>query len=220
MFAAHGNGASIFNAIIPQPSLMEIMFVSDDNLKVAAAGVYREFLELGIPARDISVARLATELGVSQDRIYRYYNDANEILIALLLEIEAESKNRSEAWYALDGRSPLARLEDSIRTRVEYIRPYGRVLKAIVEASGQNSTLSLMWNKLLNYYIAKARKNIESQQASGDIRPELDALAAASYLTRGNTQIYVTHFGGKQQSPVEEVSHILMQIWSSVLYLS
>jgi len=195
------------------------MAIPDEHIKFEIISSFRELLQQDIPLRKISVGQLMDELGRSEEPFYRHFTDVNEILIPLLLELEAGSKHRSVAWYETDDRPPSMRLEDSIRDRVDYIQPHAKVLKAIIEAAGQNDTVNLMWNKLLDYYISKTCQNIEAQQAGGEIRQELDARAAATYLTRGNTQIYITYFGQEQQASKEDVSRMLIQIWTSVLYL-
>lgn len=191
----------------------------DSNDKSAIIARLHEILDDDVPFREITIPVLMDGLPGSEETFFRYFNNVSEVLMPLILEMQRNTKQVSKAWYTDDGRPVAMRLEESVRSRVDFIQPYGRVLRAIVDASSQDGTINQMWSHLLKYYISDARNNIESQQAAGLIRKELDAANVAIYLSYGNIQLYLLHFGGTEQSPKERAIDTLMQVWRAVLYL-
>ena len=149
---------------------LETIKSREDNEKNAIVRRLHSVLDHGIPFRNITIPKLMDDLPYSETTFHRYFNSTNDVLIPLLLEIEKNAKVVSRAWYSGDNPDVIERLKESIKSRVDFIQPYGRVLGAVIDASGQDGTMHELWNKLMAYYISNARKNIEAQQAAGLIR--------------------------------------------------
>jgi len=190
-----------------------------ESTKLAIVNRFHEMLENGIPVRKITVPALMDELPWSQATFYQYFNTISDVVMPLLLEMQEAAMERSRAWYKDDGRPLLVRLDESIVGGVDVFHAYGRVMKAIIDCAGQDETIYEMWTKLARYYEADIRNNIQSQQAAGHIRQELDAGTAANFLVYGSMWQYILHFGGPTKSPKKPVAETLIQVWRSILYL-
>jgi AcrR family transcriptional regulator len=175
----------------------------------------RDFLRAR-PFREMTVAGLMNDTGLSRPAFYQYFAELQELMEALILELRGDFEAEVVHWLAAEG-DPVPGLARTLWGVVDVARSWGPLIRAVVEAAPTDARLEEAWNDLVSHYDDAVTTRIEMDQASGR-SPEFDARYAAVSLDRMNVATFVHHFGQAEQSDPRDVWNTLARLWICTIY--
>ena len=153
---------------------------------------------------------------ISRSAFYRYFEDVQELMEALLKRLESEILEGASPWLSDDG-DPVALLYESLAAEVRICYRHGPFIKAISDAAGTNARLEDEWNWFLDRFDDAASERIAADQALGLIEA-FEPRPVATALNRVDAAMYVREFGCRPRSRPGPVLDAIARIWISTLY--
>lgn len=146
--------------------------------------------------RGTSIERIAREAGVTKGAIYYHFRDKEDLLSAAVADRVAAFEARVQrACEDADAAESLRRI---VAVCIDHARSNDRprfLIKLMVEGIDTNERLLGEMRGVMRRFRAFVRNVIRSGQEAGQLRPEVDADAAAATLTSAvigaETQFYL-----------------------------
>lgn len=166
--------------------------------------------------RDLSVSELMSSLPVGRSAFYQYFADLQELMQAVLRDLEQEILSAATPWLNGNGDAMPAMRESLSRfVNISYAR--GPILRAVHDAAATDQWLETLWNQFLGRFDDAVTDRIERDQKAG-LTPDFDARAVAVSLNRMNAYTVIQAFGHRPRKDVQPVLESLFRIWASTLY--
>lgn len=198
--------------VVPEASLK---IGKSDLTRAAILNAALDFL-WSRPFRDMTVNSLMSSTGVSRSAFYRYFNDLNELVEALLDILQEEIFAGAEPWVTGVG-DPVALLNESLTGLIRVFHQQGPFLRAITDAATTDERLEKDWRQFLGRFDDAGCARIKADQEQGLIR-EFDARPVAIALNRLNAYTIIEAFGHHPRRRPKPVCEALVRVWVSTLY--
>lgn len=166
--------------------------------------------------RDLTIGEIMKRTALSRPAFYWYFTDIQDVMIALLDEIEAIMHQTASPWLSGEGE-PIAALRKSNKAIVMASIEHGPIIRAIVEAAPLEERLEQAWSSFMDRWDDAVEARILTHQEIGLI-PALDARRIANALNSLDVNLVITAFGRYPQDDPEEVLETMHRVWSSTLY--
>lgn len=144
--------------------------------------------------QNLTMARLAEEIGITDGALYKHFNSKKEILIAMVKEIQKSFLTFMNPQVALSD-DPLEKLHTILRLHLEFLEQHKgvpRILFSEAVHAGDNDVKQLMHSGVSNY-LDFIRGILYRAIQTGHIRKDLDIDAAATAflgLIQGNLIVW------------------------------
>ena len=168
------------------------------------------------PFRDITVNSLMATTSISRSAFYRYFEDIQGLMEALLKRLESEILEGASPWLSDDG-DPVALLYESLAAEVRICYRHGPFIKAVSDAAGTNARLEEEWNRFLDRFDDATSERIAADQALGLIEA-FEPRPIATALNRVDAALYVLKFGHRPRSQPGPILDSIARVWISTLY--
>jgi AcrR family transcriptional regulator len=168
------------------------------------------------PFRELTVDDLMRRTELSRPSFYVYFRDRHELVLRLVEDIGGELFAMSERWYKGTGEGP-ALAREALVGVVGVFATHGPVLRALADAAADDPRVEAAYAALLQRFVDATTLHIEAEIAAGRILP-LDAEQTAIALTWMMERYLQLSLGRAPQTPVEQVTEVLITIWTRVLY--
>jgi AcrR family transcriptional regulator len=140
-------------------------------------------LQPGQHRTDLTVERLVKASGVSRTTFYVYFEDLNDVLIALADETIVSIQAVSGPWWqdlpATPGRDDL---REALRPVFKAFFTYGPVMNSVIEAGAMNREVREQFDQLIWGSINRLADHMLAGQRSGYVRGDLDVPMVAAWL--------------------------------------
>jgi TetR/AcrR family transcriptional regulator, ethionamide resistance regulator len=167
----------------------------------------------------ISVDDLARGAGISRPTFYFYFASKQAALLALL-EVLVE-----EAWDALEdapellARDPVAAWRTAIGASYTTWARNRDVVRAAAQARGSDPEIRAMWEGLLESFVQRTARAIESERDRGAAPPGIPARDLALCLNRMNERVFETTLGDEELTLHEDrLLDSLVEVWVRAIY--
>jgi AcrR family transcriptional regulator len=143
-------------------------------------------------SEQITVRRIAKEIGISEGAIYRYFKSKRDILLLLVADVEDNLLREIDRSYA-DGTSLLRILDTMLRNHLSSIEQRkGLSFHVIAEiVSLGDKKLNKRISEILNKYFDRLKDVLAEGIKTAEIRPDID-LNTTAILFFGMIQGLVT----------------------------
>jgi TetR/AcrR family transcriptional regulator, ethionamide resistance regulator len=180
-------------------------------------GVER-LLEAGARYTDLPVDTIVKESGVARSTFYNYFNEKNELLLALFERVVAELTDASEPWWTLPPQTTHDDLKAALRHVIDRFRSRRALWGAAVEGAAYDEEIRAGFNEVMSSAIRSMTDHIRESQKQGKARPDRDAERLAAWLVwmmeRGMYQL----IGPADDEEVERLLETLTHIYWDSLY--
>lgn len=166
--------------------------------------------------RDLSVAGLTNQAGISRTCFYQYFDDLHNLMEVLLNDLEWEILAAAEPWLIAKADSAV-KLSESLYKLVKVCYERGPILLAIFESAPMDERLEKAWNDFVNVFDDTVTARIIQDQALG-LAPEFEARPVAIALNRMDIGILIHHFGRDPRSEIQPVYQAIVRIWLNTIY--
>lgn len=168
------------------------------------------------PFRDLTIAELMAQTGVSRSVFYQYFADLHDLMENLLSDLEHEIIQVATPWLTAES-DPAAELVKSLSGLVKVCYQRGPILRAVFEAAPMDERLEAAWNQFVGVFDEAVSDRIERDQATG-LALEFSARPVAIALNRMDIGTLIHHFGRRPRSKPEPVYQAILQVWISTIY--
>lgn len=170
----------------------------------------------GMGFGEITVDRLAAEVGVSRATLYVYFEDKGKLLVRLTKHVFAQLTDAARIWW--DATEPRSAKEARI-SLTEMIAGYRRhqsLMTAVIEMAEYDSDVAEAYQRFMDDLIAMARTFIERGAADTE-PPASHETAAALVWMLERTCHQVLRFTAHEQD--DRMVDALLEIYWRALYL-
>ncbi len=168
------------------------------------------------PFRDLTIAELMAQTGVSRSVFYQYFADLHDLMENLLGDLKQEILEVATPWITAES-DPAAKLVESLSGLVKVCYRRGPILRAVFEAAPMDERLEGAWNDFIRVFDDAVAERIERDQAAGLV-PKFDARPVAIALNRMDVGTLIHHFGRRPRSKPDPVYRAILQVWISTIY--
>lgn len=168
----------------------------------------------------ISVSAIMRRVGMRQSNFYHYFQSLDEVILELLLDLEADVKDAVDPW--LNGRqSSVNSREDTIAHLTSMLsagRKHRKVLSAAMRATNSSETVYTLWkSRILDVYFDQAKVFIEKQVSEGRSHVS-DPASAAKALVLMNFGAWMDDLWRDDPTDTTELGRTVGAIWNDVIY--
>lgn len=168
---------------------------------------------------DISLEEIAAGAQVARTAFYRYFEDRQHLLNAMLEDVGLELGHVGDPWMSGSANSgdSIAELQQSLAGLTEIFVEHGRLLQAISDTARIDPDMSERYQALADRLIAATADRIEKDVAAGRSQVE-EPREVARALTWMNERYLLASFGQAPLADPARVTRALTAIWVSTLY--
>ncbi|MEM1433206.1 MAG: TetR/AcrR family transcriptional regulator [Pseudomonadota bacterium] len=168
----------------------------------------------------ISVSAVMRRVGMRQSSFYHYFKSLDEVILELLLDLEADVKDAVEPW--LQGRQTSTdRREDTVVHLTAMLaagRRHRRVLSAAIRAANSSEKIYSQWkSRILDFYFDQAKEFIEKQVEEGRSNVS-DPASAARALVFMNFGAWMDDLWRDNPTSPSELGRTVGSVWNDVIY--
>ena len=165
---------------------------------------------------EVSLDEITSAAEVPRTAFYRYFDDRQHLLMALLDDVGLEFDHVADNWLA-DPDDPVAELRQSLRALTAVFVERGRLIQAISDTARHDPETGAMYLQLAEHLAAGTTRRIEADNAAGRSQiaePREVALA----LTWMSERYLLASFGHRPFSDPDTVTAALTTVWINTLY--
>jgi TetR/AcrR family transcriptional regulator, ethionamide resistance regulator len=154
--------------------------------------------------------------GLSRTAFYRHFEDRDQLLLALLEHAGLQLQDSGAAWKRGEGE-PVAALRAGLAELTAAMVEHGRLIQAIVDASGHDPDLRAQYDELVDGIAAVTAERIRHETAAGRAAVgDPDEIATA--LVRMSEGYLLTAFGRAVHPDAGRVTRALADVWCAAIY--
>lgn len=168
------------------------------------------------PWSAITLEEVMGRAQLTRTTFYRYFDDRELLLIALLREVAVELDAAGAPWKR-GAADPVAELRENLRTLAEVFAVHGRLLQAIADAASHDSDLRSAYLELADRLVETTADRISAEVEAG--RSQIaDVEQVASALTWCNERYLQRMFGRRPLGDPAVAAAALAEIWIGTIY--
>jgi AcrR family transcriptional regulator len=141
----------------------------------------------------LAVEEILQNAGLSRSTFYRYFQDKNDLLIALSGPALREIRAVAVGTWELGPDVTFAQFEAELHRTLEAYRPHVALMSALVEVSTYDARVKELFGGFFAEIRAAIAAHIRLEQKRGMVRDGIDADATAGWITwmaeRGMNQL-------------------------------
>ncbi|QLL09244.1 TetR/AcrR family transcriptional regulator [Mycobacterium vicinigordonae] len=165
---------------------------------------------------EISLDDITSAADVPRTAFYRYFEDRQHLLMAMLDDVGLEMGHVADNWMS-ESDDPEAELRASLRGLAMIFVEHGRLIQAISDTARQDPEIGAMYLRLADQFTATTARRIDADVAAG--RTQIaESLEVARALTWMNERYLLASFGHTHASDPEVVIEALTTVWIHTLY--
>ena len=168
------------------------------------------------PFRDLTIAELMAQTGVSRSVFYQYFADLHDLMEELLDDLQQQILDVATPWLTAES-DPAGELVKSLSGLVKVCYQRGPILRAVFEAAPMDERLEGAWSDFVGVFDNAVAERIERDQSAGLVS-EFEARPVAIALNRMDVGTLIHHFGRRPRSKAEPVYQAILQVWISTIY--
>lgn len=165
---------------------------------------------------------LADRAGLSMGALYRYFDNKDDVFLAIIHDIHNQLYAASRANGALTFRSaPHETIVDSNRGYLTHYREHRKVMRAFIEATMVDQRYTDMWWYMRERHIGRVAAALQRDHGIEDINgmPARNVLEALASMTEQSAYVWFAHPGvGSDLLAVEDAATIVSDIWYLTLF--
>jgi AcrR family transcriptional regulator len=180
-----------------------------------------ERLLADLPLRDLSVADIIRDAGISRATFYFYFSSKYAVLSGLLARVMGEIYEVVQPFVQRSTDvEPQAALRDSLQSAVALWASHRPALRAIHENWNATDELRSLWTSVVEQFTVAVAVELDRERESGLAPAGPDSKALAAALLWGTERcLYVAGLGVDARLPSEtETLEPLMAIWTGAMY--
>jgi TetR/AcrR family transcriptional regulator, ethionamide resistance regulator len=166
---------------------------------------------------ELTVDQMASEADISRSTFYNYFQDKGDLLRVLAGDVMGAIVDASRVWWMLSPDASREELRTAVRHLFETYSPHAVLMLAVAESISHDSRV----RDEFMAYMERGREGIaayiQTGQRAGVLRSDLDAAAAAAWLTwmleRGLSQLSRT---SRDDEPERVVTAVADIIWKAL----
>jgi TetR/AcrR family transcriptional regulator, ethionamide resistance regulator len=153
---------------------------------------------------------------VARTAFYRYFDDRQHLLIAMLEDVGLEFDHVADNWMA-DSENPVAEIRPSLHKLTAVFVERGRLIQAISDTARHDPEIGAVYLQLAEHLAARTTRRIEADIAAG--RSQIaDPREVALALTWMNERYLLASFGRQPFGDPDKVTAAMATIWAKTLY--
>jgi AcrR family transcriptional regulator len=160
---------------VSRPSRQDRRDAMERRVLEAAEQLVRE----GMSFTELSVERLAAEVGISRSTFYVHFEDKSDLVRRLTRTVLAELEAVSRSWWSTAEDADPGRLRDALSAIIDVYRRRGAAFTTVVETAAYDPAVAEDLRTLMSGIIDATREAIERGQAAGVMRAVEPAETAA-----------------------------------------
>lgn len=168
------------------------------------------------PWHMITLDEIMAGAKLTRTAFYRYFDDRELLLIALLEEMGPELSTAGAPWMA-GAPEPQRELERNLRALTYVFREHGRLLQAISDAADHDSEIRDAYLGLGDQLVAATEARIRAEIEAGNSAVE-DAREVASALVWMNERYLLRCYGRTREADPEIAARALAEVWLATVY--
>ncbi len=170
--------------------------------------------------RELNVDELMRRTGMTRSTFYHYFRSLDEVVVALLNQVQAEMMEAVEPWLSTtaDSDDPARNIEQGILGVARVFARHGRVLAAIDEAAHHHQSVERAWRDgVLAPWISAVATEVRANRERGLTTVEEPEEVAGALLLM-NMAVFVERLGREPADTPERVAATLARIWVGAVY--
>jgi AcrR family transcriptional regulator len=167
------------------------------------------------PAHEVTVGAIMAATTLSRKAFYVYFRDRFDLLSRLVDPLRVERDAIVAELFARD--DPAAGGRAALVALARLYADHGAVLRALAEASSQDSEARRAWKEFIEPVIAGHAEWIRREIAAGRVSG-LDPEPTARALIGMNLQFFFDRLLDEPHAGVEETADTLLVLWTRALY--
>ena len=128
---------------------------------------------------ELAVESIASAAGVARSTFYVQFSDKSDLLIRLAARATDELFAASDDWWEHDHSGGTGPLAEVMLRMTRIYRRHAAVLGAVAEVAGYDEAVAAFWRQRLDGYAEYMRGQLEAEQRSGRVAPEVDPRSTA-----------------------------------------
>ncbi|MFD8249587.1 TetR/AcrR family transcriptional regulator [Nocardia sp. NPDC059691] len=165
---------------------------------------------------EISLEEIAATAEVARTAFYRYFEDRQQLLNAILDDVGLELEHVAVNWWQDSGDS-ITDLRRSLAGLTKIFAEHGRLLQAISDTARYDPDMGRRYQALADRLIAATTERIEKDIEQGASRVSEPREVAAALIWM-NERYLLASFGRAPLSDPDVVTRALAVIWVGALY--
>jgi TetR/AcrR family transcriptional regulator, ethionamide resistance regulator len=174
------------------------------------------------PLAQIAIGDITRDAGLSRSSFYFYFPTKGAAVGALLADFQAEMQKAAVSWYDGGPGTPLERTQAGLSATLELWRSHGRLLVALLDATGTDPELREIWDAWNQGFIQRVADRIVQDRNTGLARGTADPHALATALL--GASIFTVEQDLRAilagQDPSDTILTALVELWHRTLYQS
>lgn len=165
---------------------------------------------------------LADRAGLSMGALYRYFDNKDDVFLAIIHDIHNQLYAASRANGAQTFRSaPFETIVDSNRGYLTHYREHRKVMRAFIEATMVDQRYTDMWWYMRERHIGRVAAALQRDHGIDSINgmPSRTVLEALASMTEQSAYVWFAHPGvGAELLSVDDAARIVSDIWYLTLF--
>jgi TetR/AcrR family transcriptional regulator, ethionamide resistance regulator len=174
-------------------------------------------LNSGDSFREVSVADLVREAGLSRATFYRHFADKGDVLRALARDSLAQIIDAAERWYRLTSSAGRAELREALHQLIDTYRRNAPLIAAVQETAPFDAAVRAEYEAMVARLERGVAEHIAEGQRVQHITANLDGPSTAQWLLRMLERGAYQLIPGATDATVDALEEALtMIIWNSL----
>ena len=165
---------------------------------------------------------LAEKAGLSMGALYRYFDNKDDVFLAIIHDIHNELYAASRPSGPPSFRSaPLESILEANRGYLSHYCKHRKVMRAFIEATMVDQRYTDMWWFMRESHILRVASALRRDHGIAEIAavPARTVLEALASMTEQSAYVWYAHPGtGASLLPVEDATRIVSDIWYLALF--
>ncbi|BBX27679.1 TetR/AcrR family transcriptional regulator [Mycolicibacterium alvei] len=165
---------------------------------------------------EISLDDITSAADVARTAFYRYFEDRQQLLMAMLDDVGIELDHVADNWMA-EADDPVAELRASLSDLITLFVEHGRLIQAISDAARTDPEIGALYLTLAENLATATTRRIEADVEAG--RSNIaEPKEVARALTWMNERYLLASFGHPPFTDETAVTEALTIVWLNTLY--
>jgi AcrR family transcriptional regulator len=154
--------------------------------------------------------------GMTRTAFYRYFPDLEAVLLAWLVELDAEFRAAANLWLLAES-DPEGTVLSATTALAKVWSRHRRLLMAVADASTSGTRIQAVWHQVVDSFVGPVEARLEFLASQGFTKLDYPGETARA-LVWMNERYLLETYARDRPVPVEAAGATLAQIWRRVLF--